>query len=65
MNKIETINGIGPKISELFHKLGIETIEDLLYYYPKKYQVIKRTDWKTVKDNDKVMIDGLLMVNQH
>ena len=60
MNKIETINGIGPKISELFHKLGIETIEDLLYYYPKKYQVIKRTDWKTVKDNDKVMIDGFV-----
>ena len=60
MNKIEALNGIGPKNKEAFHKLGIETIEDLIYYYPKKYQIIKRTDMETVKDKEKVMIDGIV-----
>ena len=60
MNNIETINGIGPKISEEFHKAEIYTIEDLLYYYPKRYQIIKRTDMSKVIDQEKVMIDGIV-----
>ena len=31
------LRGVGPKISQLFNKLGIYTVYDLLTYYPKKY----------------------------
>ena len=60
MEQIEKLEGIGPKTSELFHKLGINTIEDLLYYYPKRYQVIKRTDMNLLNNADKVVIDGIV-----
>ena len=60
MNSIETINGIGPKTSKLFQKLNIYTTEDLIYYYPKKYQVIKRSNMKSIQNGEKVIIDGIV-----
>ena len=35
---IKGLKGIGPKRAELFHKLGIYTIEDLLHFYPRRYE---------------------------
>lgn len=35
---IQHIKGIGPAKAKLFNKLGIETIEDLLEYYPRTYK---------------------------
>jgi len=35
---IRYIKGIGPKKLKTFQKIGIETIEDLLYYFPKRYE---------------------------
>ena len=60
MNKIEKLEGMGPKTTELFHKLGVETIEDLLYYYPKKYQIIKKSDIKNLTNGDKIITDGII-----
>ncbi|MDO4452877.1 MAG: ATP-dependent DNA helicase RecG [Eubacteriales bacterium] len=37
-DSIETLKGIGPKTKEFFQKAGIETVEDLLRYYPKRYE---------------------------
>ena len=60
MNELKILNGMGPKTIELFHKLNIENIEDLITYYPKKYNVIKRTDMKNILEGDKVIIDGVV-----
>lgn len=35
---VRTLKGIGPKTEELFHAVGIETICDLLYYFPRDYE---------------------------
>lgn len=37
-DSIEILKGIGPKTKQIFLKTGIETIEDLLRYYPKTYE---------------------------
>ncbi len=37
-DSIKEIKGIGPKKYKEFCKLGIETIEDLIYFYPRSYQ---------------------------
>lgn len=37
-DSIKTLKQIGPKRAELFHKLGIYTIEDLLHFYPRRYE---------------------------
>ena len=34
---ITTLKGIGEKTEKIFHKAGIETIDDLLHYYPRSY----------------------------
>ncbi|MCX5807993.1 MAG: DEAD/DEAH box helicase [Proteobacteria bacterium] len=35
---VEAIKGIGPKIAGIFKKRGIETVEDLLYFLPFRYE---------------------------
>ncbi len=32
------LKGIGEKTAKLFHRLGIYTLKDLLFYYPRDYQ---------------------------
>ena len=34
---ITSLKGIGEKTGELFKKLGVDTVEDLLHYYPRAY----------------------------
>lgn len=34
---IESLKGIGEKTGKLFQKIGVDTIEDLLEYYPRAY----------------------------
>ena len=34
---ITYLKGVGPKRSELYNKLGIETVYDLLYHFPRRY----------------------------
>lgn len=35
--EVQFIKGVGPKIAELFNKLNIYSVKDLLEYYPKRY----------------------------
>ena len=58
--QIEEIKGIGPKTTKILNKLGINNIDDLITYYPFRYDVLKRTDMSNVKDGDKIIIDGYL-----
>ena len=34
---ITSLKGVGEKSGALFHRLGVETVEDLLHYYPRAY----------------------------
>ena len=38
-SEIRNLKGIGAKTEELFHKMGIFTIGDLIRYYPRGYDV--------------------------
>ena len=60
IGSLETIDGVGPKTVLLFNKLGIFTIDDLVQYYPYRYEVLKRTDMDQVDDGGKVIIDGVI-----
>lgn len=54
------LDGVGTKTSLLLNKLGIYTVEDLIYYYPKRYDVLKRSNMDYVLDKDKVILDGIV-----
>ncbi|MGN0516351.1 ATP-dependent DNA helicase RecG [Eubacterium sp.] len=34
---IQFIKGVGDKRAQLFHKLGVYTLQDLIHFYPRKY----------------------------
>ena len=38
---ISNIKGVGPKTEKLFQKLGIQTVSDLMTYYPTGYQIYR------------------------
>lgn len=40
-DKITVVKGIGEKTEKAFHKLGIETVQDLLEHFPRGYEEFK------------------------
>ena len=56
---IQFIKGVGPKRAEVLHSLGISTIKDLHYYFPRKY--VDRTSLSTIgsiQEGDEVNLVG-------
>ena len=45
---IRYLKGVGPKKAEILQKLDINTVEDLLYYLPRRYE--DRSNFTLVKD---------------
>jgi ATP-dependent DNA helicase RecG len=45
---IQYLKGIGPKRAKAFSRLSIDTIEDLLYYFPRRYE--DRRSFSPIRD---------------
>ena len=58
MAELKDVRGVGPKGLTLLHKLGINTIDDLVTHYPFRYEILERTNLTKANDGDKVIIDG-------
>ena len=54
------IKGIGVKTIDIYNKMNIFTINDLLTYYPYRYNVIKVIDIKDAIDGEVVTIKGIV-----
>lgn len=61
-NPVTYLKGIGPKKAHILRQeAGIETIEDLLYYMPRRY--LDRSSFKSIRDcfvNDVVTVSGMI-----
>lgn len=53
------IKGIGINTRKYLNDLGIYTSNDLLEYYPFRYDVFKKTDMSNVNDKDNVVVCGV------
>ncbi len=60
-SSIAELKGLGPKSAEKFHKLGIYTIEDLLLYYPFRYEDFKNKSIFDLSDGEKAVITGTVI----
>ena len=60
---IDCIKGVGPTVVKKFEKIGIKTIEDLICYYPFRYDIIERSNLEELENDDKIIIDGLVENN--
>lgn len=61
-SNVQELKGIGPKKALLLKKLGIETVFDLINYYPRGYS--ERTNVKKlceVKENEEVLVHGIVL----
>ena len=54
---LEDLKGIGTKTSKLLNKLNIFTLNDLIEYYPYRFNILERTN---LVDNEEVVIDGIV-----
>ena len=57
---LSVIPGIGPKSAEKYKKLGIETVEDLLLYFPFRYEDFKSKNVLDLEDGEKAVVSGLV-----
>ncbi len=57
---LKNIKGVGPKTEIILNKLGINTIEDLVTYYPYRYQIYNPIDLRNASDGDQVVIKGIV-----
>jgi len=56
--ELKDVKGIGSKSLALLNKLNIYTVQDLITYYPTRYDVLKRTDLNTLDSDMRVIVDG-------
>ena len=57
---LSVLPGIGPKSAEKYKKLGIETVEDLLLYFPFRYEDFKAKNVLDLEDGEKAVVSGLV-----
>lgn len=59
MTELSSIKGVGPKRAEAIKKLGVNSVEELLAYFPKRYADFTRPrTFSSVLDGDNVLICG-------
>lgn len=57
---LDEIKGIGPKTILSLNSLGIYTLDDLLNYFPYRYNILKPVSLSTASDDDQVLINGYI-----
>ena len=65
---LDSIKGLGPKKINLLNKIGINNTDDLITFYPFRYDVIRRSDIDSLEQDDKIIMDGKIesdYVNQN
>ncbi|WP_432791827.1 ATP-dependent DNA helicase RecG [Limosilactobacillus reuteri] len=60
-DSVANLKGVGPKRVADLATLGIDTIEDLLTYYPTRYNDFTPTDIESAKDKQKITLQGVVV----
>ncbi|MFI3211854.1 MAG: ATP-dependent DNA helicase RecG [Eubacteriales bacterium] len=60
-DKILELKGVGDKTAKLFQKLKINTVQELLQYYPREYQIYKpKVFFEEIKNGEMCAVGGKL-----
>ena len=57
---LTALPGVGPKSAEKFKKLGLESLQDLLLYFPFRYEDLKSKNVLDLEDGEKAVISGIV-----
>ncbi|MBO0451703.1 ATP-dependent DNA helicase RecG [Candidatus Enterococcus murrayae] len=58
---VSILPGVGPKRAQTLAELGIVTIENLLSYYPFRYEDIQERNLLEINDQEKVTLKGVVV----
>ena len=56
--ELKDVKGLGTKSLALLNKLNIQTVLDLITYYPVRYDILTRSDFDHLDEDMKVIVDG-------
>ncbi|MBR2588645.1 MAG: ATP-dependent DNA helicase RecG [Bacilli bacterium] len=57
--ELNEIKGLGLTTEKYLNELGIYSAEDLINYYPFRYEIIENTKLEDIKDGEKIIIGGI------
>lgn len=63
-DSIQYVKGVGPRRAELFKKIGIETVRDLLYHFPRRYEDRRTCTAATAQHGEVACLVGTVMGGQ-
>ena len=58
---LSVLPGVGPKSAEKLSKLGIENLQDLLLYFPFRYEDFKSKNVLELEDGEKAVVSGVVV----
>lgn len=61
IDAVTTLPGVGAKRAEGLAQLGIQTVKDLLFYFPFRYDDLKERDLESAVDGEKITIKGTVV----
>ena len=59
-DSVGVLRGVGPKKIQALNKLGVNTIEDLLTFYPFRYNDIAVKNLEEINSQEKVTLKGIV-----
>ena len=60
---LTNVKGLGKKTIEYLNNINIKTIDDLVRYYPYKFNYLVRKDINNPSNHDSMIIDGMVISN--
>ncbi|MBM7552798.1 ATP-dependent DNA helicase RecG [Thalassobacillus pellis] len=58
MESVANVNGVGEKVQETLQEMGIHTVEDLLFYFPYRYDTYEVKPITELVHDEKATIEG-------
>ena len=58
--QLEDIKGLGNTTIKYLNEIGIYSIDDLINYYPFRYEIIENSDISKLNDGNKIVIGGII-----
>lgn len=55
---VNFVKGVGPQKAKLLHDLGIHTVQDLIEYFPFRYEDYRLRDLSEVSDGEKITVQA-------
>jgi len=55
---VNYVKGVGPQKAEWLHELGIHTVQDLIEYFPFRYEDYRLRDLSEVTDGEKITVQA-------